>query len=96
MGAPPPARLEGELRQGLHRRQPRRAHGGVEAAVVAQRDLRRQQFLDGLGRGRGTAVGARQDAVRGLQGAGHLQVGEHRPHPVAPAARRGPHPAAWA
>ncbi|MCY4119451.1 MAG: hypothetical protein OXG72_00825 [Acidobacteria bacterium] len=40
--------------------------------------------------------GARQDAVHRLQGAGHLQVGEHCPNPVAPAVRRRHHPAASA
>ena len=89
------ARLEGEveLGQGLHRRQPRGAHGGVQAAVVAQHDLGVQQPLDRLAGGDGPAVGLRQDVVRHLKRAGHLEVGQHRPHPVAPVPGRGLHSA---
>ena len=85
--------LEGEVElvQRLHRRQPRGAHGGLETAVVAQHDLGVQELLDGLGRRDRAAVGLREDTVDGLQRAGHLQVRQHRPQPVAPGRRRGLH-----
>ena len=45
------AGLEGEVEliEGLHSRQPRGAHGGLETTVVAQHDLGVQELLDGLG-----------------------------------------------
>ena len=73
--------LEGEveLPQGLHRWQVRGPHGGVEPTVVAQRDLGIEQLLNALARGGGPAVGLGQDVVHGLQGAGHLEIRQHRP-----------------
>ena len=87
------AGLEGkiELGQRLHGGQARGAHGGLQAAVVAQHDLGLQQLLDGLAGGGAAVVGLREDIVDGLEGAGHLEVGEHRPHAVAPAHRGGRH-----
>jgi len=70
--------------QGLHRGQARGAHGGLQAAVVAEPDLGAQQLLDGLGGGGRAAVGLCEDAVDGFEGAGHLEVGEHLPQPIAP------------
>ena len=87
------AGLEGEVEliERLHSRQPRRAHGGLETAVVAQHDLGVQQLLDGLGRRDRAAVGVREDAVDGLQRARHLEVRQHCPQPVAPGRRRSVH-----
>ena len=92
------AGLEGEVElvECLHRRQSRGTHGGLEPAVVAQHDVGVQQLLDGLGRCDRATVGLRQDAVDGLQGTGHLEVGQHRPQAVAPAWRRGLHCSACA
>ena len=47
------AGLEGEVEliRRLHRRQPRGAHGGLESAVIAHRDLGVQELPDGHGRG---------------------------------------------
>src|SRR5690606_15752082 len=49
--------LEGEveLLQGLYRRQPRRAHRGLEPAVVTQGDLGGEEPFDRLGRGERSA-----------------------------------------
>ena len=54
------AGLEGEVEliEGLHSRQPRGAHGGLEPTVVAQHDLGVQQLLNGLGRRDRAAVGS--------------------------------------
>ena len=84
-------RLEGEVevRQGLHARQPAGAHGRLEAATVAQRDLGGQEPLDGLGRGRAAALDPGEHAVQRLERAGHLQVGELGRDPLP--ARRPPH-----
>ena len=42
------------------------------------------------------AVRLGEDAVDGFQGAGHLEVGEHLPQPIAPVACLGPHDTASA
>ena len=79
------ARLEGEveLRQRLHRRQPRRAHRRLQTVVVAQQDLGAEQLLHRFaGRDR-AAVGLGQDAVHGLERTGYLQVRQRLPQPVA-------------
>ena len=87
------AGLEGEVEliERLHRGQPGGAHGGFEPAVVAQRDLGAEQLLDGLGRGDRAAIDLGQDAVDGLERAGHPEIRQHRPQPVAPCRRRGLH-----
>ncbi len=89
------ARLEGEinLRQRLDGRQARGAHRGLPATVVAQRDLGAQHLLDRVARRHRPAVALGQPAVDRFQRAGHLQVRQHRPQPVA---RRCRHPAASA
>ena len=92
------ARLEGEikLRQRLDGRQARGAHRGLQATVVAQRDLGAQHLLDRFARRHRPAVDLGQHAVDRFQRAGHLQVRQHRPQPVAPVTRRCRHPAASA
>ena len=92
------ARLEGKvkLRQRLDGRQARGAHGGLQATVVAQRDLGVEHQLDRFARRHRPAVDRRQHVVDGFQGAGHLQVRQHRPQPVAPVTRGRRHPAASA
>ena len=92
------ARLEGEvkLRQRLDGRQARGPHGGLQTTVVAQRDLGVEHLLDRVARRRRPAVALRQHAVEGFQCAGHLQVRQHRPQPVASGARDRRHLAASA
>ena len=71
-------RLEGEVevRERLHGREPRGTHRGLEPAVVAERDLRAQEALDGHRRVEAAAVEGAEDLVQGLERAGHFQVGE--------------------
>ena len=87
------AGLEGEVEliERLDRGQPGGTHGCPEPTVVAQRDLGAEQLLDGLGRRDRAAVDLGEDAVDGLERARHLQVGQHRTQPVAPARRRRLH-----
>ena len=59
----------------------------VFTAAVAQHDLGMQELHEGLAGGGPAVVDLREDAVDGLEGTGHLQIGEHRPHAVAPAHR---------
>lgn len=76
---------EVEVGQGLHGREPRGAHGGLEPAVVARVDLGGEELLDRLGGGDAAAVDAGEDGVGGFEGAGELEVGELGPDPVAAA-----------
>src|SRR4028119_950301 len=58
---------EVEIGEGLHRGEPAASHGGLQAARVAQRDLRAQHPLDRLGRGHGAGVDPAEDRVQRLQ-----------------------------
>ena len=77
--------LKREIKVGesLHGREARGPHGGLEAAVIAQRDVRAEQGFDGLSGLEVPAVHLGEDRVEGLEGAGHLQIGELRTDPVA-------------
>ena len=92
------ARLKGEitLPQRLDGRQARGAHRGLQPSVVAQRDLGVEHQLDRFARRHRPAVDLREHTIDRFQSAGHLQVGQHRPQPVAPVTRRRRHLAASA
>jgi hypothetical protein len=67
--------LEGEVEpgQGLHGGQPRHHQGGLDAAVLAQRQLLDQQGLDGLERAELAALELAEDGVEAFQGPRHAQ-----------------------
>src|SRR5690606_28776573 len=81
----PDARLEAEVEalERLDRRQSGGAHGGLEAAVVSEFDLGRQQRFDRLCAGQCPAVHAGEYRVDLLQCAGHLEIGQHAPDPLS-------------
>ena len=94
-------RLEREVEvfQSFDNGKPRRPHGSLEPAVVTERDLSSEEVLDGLGSRGGSTVHGSQDLVQGLQGAGHLKVGELGSDAVSPTPGCGlhrPSPANWA
>src|SRR5688572_24847972 len=78
-------RLEGEIKLGepLDRGQSTGAHGGLQASVVAELNLRPEQLLDRLGGRERRAIDAVQNRVEGLKGPRHVQIGEHLPQTVA-------------
>ncbi len=91
--------LKGEVEvfEGLHGRQPGGPHGGLQPSGVAEPDLGAEELLDRFGPGHRPAVHAGEDVIDGLQGTGHLEVGELGPDSVP--AGRGLHPSApaiWA
>jgi hypothetical protein len=79
------ARLEGEVevRQGLHRREPGGAHSGLEPALIAERDVAAEERAHRLAGGELATVGPAQNVVEGFEGAGHLEIGELGPEPIA-------------
>jgi hypothetical protein len=79
------AGLEGEVEvaERLHGGEPGGAHGGDQAAGIAERDLRAEQRFEGVGGPELPAVNAGEDGVQGFQRAGHLEVGELRPQALA-------------
>ncbi len=82
---PPDARLEAEVEvgQGLHGGEPGGAHGGLQSALIAERDVAPEERTHRFAGGELAAVGAAQDVVQGFEGAGHLEIGELGPEPVA-------------
>ena len=82
--------LEGEVEIGerLDRRQAGGAHRGDEPAIVAQRDLRAEESLDGDGALELAAVERTQDVVEGFERTGEFEIRELRAHAVAEGERR--------
>jgi hypothetical protein len=83
------ARLEGEVevRQGLHRREPGGAHGGLEPALIAEGDVAAEQRAHRLAGGELAAVGPAQNVIKGFEGAGHFEIGELDPESIAEGGR---------
>ncbi|MBA3890115.1 MAG: hypothetical protein H0X64_06260 [Gemmatimonadaceae bacterium] len=79
-------RLKGEVDVGerLHVREPRGAHGGVEPAMIAERDLCLQQGVQRGGGGERPAIEAGEDLIERFERPGHLEVGELRAQVIAP------------
>src|SRR5690606_3288457 len=75
---------EVEVTELLDGRQAARPHGGLEPPVVTQLNLRGEQLLDGVGRGEPAAVDIVEDRIERFERAGHPQVGEDVPKPIAP------------
>jgi hypothetical protein len=71
-------RLEAEVEvsDGLYGGQPGGAHGGLQAAVVAQGDLGTEQRLDGLRRAELPPIDVGEDVIECLECAGHLEIGQ--------------------
>ena len=67
---------EVEVAESLHRGQAGTAHRGLQAALIAQRDMTAEHFANRVGRGELSAVGAAENIIERLQGAGHLEIGE--------------------
>src|SRR5205085_10768519 len=78
-------RLKGKVKLGepLDGGQPTGAHRRLQAAVVAQLNLRVEQLLDRLGGRERRAIDVVKDGVEGLERPRHVQVGEHLPQTIA-------------
>ena len=91
---PPDGWLEAEVevRQRLQFGEAARPHRGGEPAAVAEFDLCAQQPLDRLARREPAAVHPGEHLVEGLEGSGHLQVGQLRGHalPAGPGLHEDP------
>jgi hypothetical protein len=71
-----------EVAEGLRGRKPGGAHGGHEPPGIAERDLGRRSFEGGDGAELAVPDSA-EDAVEGFERAGHLEIGQLGPEPVA-------------
>ena len=72
------ARLEGEVEvgEGLHGREPGGAHGRLEPALIAQRDVAPEERGHRFAGGEHATVGAAEVVVEGFERPGHLEIGE--------------------
>jgi hypothetical protein len=77
--------LKREVKVGerLHGWEARGPHSGLEAAVIAQRDMGAEQRLDRVSGLEMPTVDLGEDRVERLKSARHLQIGELRADPVA-------------
>ena len=92
------ARLKAEIEIGerFDDGQPRRAHRGLEAARIAQLDVRAEQLLDRVARADLAGVTAAEDVVERFERARHLEIGELRAEALAERrARRVSRAASW-